>query len=389
MERLQRMSTATRHLSFALAATLVASLAIASCGDDASTSAATSSGDSTPAVVVTPAPYGEPFDKLSEWHLFDDLAKHSPADRVRPYIVNSPLFSDYTTKSRWLYVPEGATIGYSDDAPWEFPVGTILVKSFGYAADLRAPDVDVHWIETRLLYREPDGWTAHTYVYGDDGDATRTVAGDFVQLELTWSDGAAREVRYHVPNTNECKDCHQSSERVLPLGVRTRQLDRPGASGGGSQVDALFELGWFDRAPASASARTRLVDPWDESGGDVSLRARSYFDANCAHCHDPKGMAASSGLYLDFDDTDPAADDSANWGVCKIPTSAGGANCGNTFDVVPGDPDASILVCRMTTLEIDKRMPPLGSAVVHAEGLALMRAWIESLPPASCSGGVP
>ena len=55
-----------------------------------------------------------------------------------------------------------------------------------------------------------------------------------------------------------------------------------------------------------------------------------------------------------------------------------------TVGVVPGDPDASIMVCRMSVEEPKWRMPPLGSLVVHQEGLALMREWIASLDPTLC-----
>jgi uncharacterized repeat protein (TIGR03806 family) len=379
----------SRVASSVLRVLAAASFALAGCSDEPAASSSTGGTAGAPpsATTVTPPPFGEPYDWLEDWNLFADLAKQTPAERVEPYDVVSPLFSDYTTKSRWVFVPEGERVAATLDDVWDFPVGTILVKSFGYAADLRAPSELVRLIETRLLWREPSGWSAHTYVYDESGGtAVRTVPGAFVPLEVVWSDGATRELRYHVPNTNECKDCHQASEVVRPLGPRTRQLDRLGADGR-EQLERFDALGWFERAPERAPEAARLVDPFDDSNPDVSTRVRSYFDANCSHCHSPAGMAASSGLFLDFLDTEPGVDDDANWGVCKIPTSAGGATCGNTFDVVPGDPDASVLVCRMTTLEIDMRMPPLASAVVHEEGLELVRAWIEAMPPASCSSG--
>jgi hypothetical protein len=84
---------------------------------------------------------------------------------------------------------------------------------------------------------------------------------------------------------------------------------------------------------------------------------------------------------LDFAATDPASQPPANWGVCKIPTSAGGATCGHTYDIVPGDPDRSIMICRMASTDLEVRMPPLGIRLVHAEGLALVRQWIASMPP--------
>jgi hypothetical protein len=67
-----------------------------------------------------------------------------------------------------------------------------------------------------------------------------------------------------------------------------------------------------------------------------------------------------------------------------VPTSAGGATCGLTYDVVPGDPDASIMVCRLASEESEVRMPPLATKLVHVEGVELVRAWIEELEGEPC-----
>jgi len=46
---------------------------------------------------------------------------------------------------------------------------------------------------------------------------------------------------------------------------------------------------------------------------------------------------------------------------------------------VPGDPDASILVYRMETGDPAAAMPELGRALVHEEGVALIREWIAAM----------
>src|SRR5581483_4018309 len=86
---------------------------------------------------VTPAPEGAPYGHLAQWHLFSDAVRQVPSPRVVPYEVISPLFADYAAKRRFIYVPEGAKIGYSPTEKWSFPVGTILVKTFSYLADAR------------------------------------------------------------------------------------------------------------------------------------------------------------------------------------------------------------------------------------------------------------
>lgn len=347
--------------------------------------------DPDPPVQVTPAEFGSPYDTLSEWHLFSDAAQQSPAERVVPYDVIAPLFSDYTSKWRFLHVPKDAVIGYLADDVWDFPVGTILVKTFAYADDLREPNGPRRLLETRLFWHEPDGWSAHTYIWNDEQtEAFREVGGKFIPLDFIGGDGQSVHNDYRVPNTNECADCHHVDDVagaaiVGPLGPKTWQLDRSFDYGAGpvNQLDHLASLGLFDAEVPAASDRDRLVDPTDASE-DLSLRARSYLDANCSGCHRQGGSATQSDLQLDFRSTDPAGSQPSMWGVCKVPTSAGGATCGLTYDIVPGEPDQSIVVCRMQSTDIEARMPPLGSKIVHEEGLELMREWIASLEPAVC-----
>ncbi len=113
-------------------------------------------------VFVTPAPEGAPFQTLSEWHLFADGPEQKPAERVLPYDVISPLWSDGATKHRFMHLPEGATMGYSAEDRWKFPVGAILVKTFAYLHDLGDPSAGERLLETRLLVHESGGWNAHT-----------------------------------------------------------------------------------------------------------------------------------------------------------------------------------------------------------------------------------
>ena len=107
----------------------------------------------------------------------------------------------------------------------------------------------------------------------------------------------------------------------------------------------------------------------------LETRARSYLDINCGHCHSKTGPADTSGLFLEASVTDPL-----RWGLCKAPVAAGQGTGGNQFSVVPGQPGASILAYRMTSLDPGVMMPELGRSLVHQEGLSLIRDWIQSMP---------
>ncbi|MDP3384141.1 MAG: hypothetical protein Q8S47_12550, partial [Phenylobacterium sp.] len=107
----------------------------------------------------TPAP------RLSDYGLFQDAAARTPSPGVTPYDLNTPLFSDYATKHRFIFTPDGQSAAYHPDGPLEFPVGTVLVKTFAFAPDMRAPQVGERHVETRLLIRKAEGWTALAYVW--------------------------------------------------------------------------------------------------------------------------------------------------------------------------------------------------------------------------------
>ena len=76
-----------------------------------------------------------PLEKLSQYGLFQaDGAAQQPAVGVIPYDLNSALFSDYTSKYRFIKLPPGTHATYSDQDVFEFPVGTVIAKTFASPA---------------------------------------------------------------------------------------------------------------------------------------------------------------------------------------------------------------------------------------------------------------
>jgi uncharacterized repeat protein (TIGR03806 family) len=339
---------------------------------------------------VTPAPEGDPFTTLAEWHLFEDAAKQRPSDGVVPYDVVSQLYADYAAKRRFIYVPAGKKIGYSPTEKWALPVGTILVKTFSYLADARDPSKGERLLETRLLIHETDGWAPHTYVWdAAQTTATMKVGGAVIDSQFVDPSGTNRTNGYIVPSENDCRGCHGRLGETDTLGGRTRQFDRDNEYGSGpeNQIDHLAKLGLFDTAPDPAASRVHLVDPFGSA--PISERARSYLDGNCAHCHVPgTAQGSSSGLWLDWDSTGPTAAKN-HWGYCKDrPSAAGGGTCGLLFDIVPGKPGESILICRVNSTQTKEKMPTVGRNLVHTEGVNLLRDWISSLQ-GSCGTSAP
>lgn len=63
----------------------------------------------------------------------------------------------------------------------------------------------------------------------------------------------------------------------------------------------------------------------------------------------------------------------------KPPVAAGRGSGGFAYDIVPGDPDQSILLYRLNSTDPGIMMPELGRWTIYQEGVALIRAYIESL----------
>ena len=93
--------------------------------------------------------------QLSDYSFFTgELKDLIPADKVYPYAVNTPLFSNYAEKARFIYLPEGKKMTFTQQGAFAFDKGAILIKNFFYheiQGDTLSPR---KIIETRLLIKE-------------------------------------------------------------------------------------------------------------------------------------------------------------------------------------------------------------------------------------------
>lgn len=329
--------------------------------------------ETTPLVVTTAF---APKENLSEYGFFrGNIADQLPAEGVVPYRLNTPLFSDYAEKLRFVKLPAGATVAYNADRVLDFPVGTAIIKTFYYPNDFRNPAAGRRIMETRLLLHEASGWKALEYVWNDDQtDAYLEVAGETKEVSWTHSDGKKRTIQYAMPNLNQCKGCHNRNEQMQPIGPSARQLN--GDFEYGEKENQLIhwqKAGLLTGLPALAGVPKAPV--WnDPASGSLEARARAWLDINCAHCHRSDGPAKTSGLHLNHDEAD-----GTKWGVMKAPVAAGRGSGGRQYSIVPGQPEKSILLYRMESTDPGEMMPELGRKTTHTEGVALVREWIKSL----------
>jgi len=157
------------------------------------------------------------------------------------------------------------------------------------------------------------------------------------------------------------------------LGLNTLQLNRDHDYGGATanQLATFEHIGLFKQPlPKPPEDLPKLVDYRDESI-DLSDRARSYLHANCSHCHMKWGGGNADFQLLA---TLPADE----LGILNIRPAHGSFGIADARLVVPGDARKSIVHHRMSKLGLG-HMPHVGSNVIHAEAVELIRQWIEQM----------
>jgi uncharacterized repeat protein (TIGR03806 family) len=316
--------------------------------------------------------------KLSEYNLFNGpLADLQPVEGVVPYDLNTPLFTDYAFKSRFVKLPTGLPAIYHDSSVFSFPVGTVLIKNFYYPADFRHPDKNIKLIETRLLIHEQNGWVALPYIWNEaQTDASLEVAGGVLDVSWKHYNGKKRSVKYLVPTMNQCKGCHEANGEFTPIGPAARHLNKQYnyVSGWQNQLVSWTAKGMLSGLPEDHRTIQRNAVFNDPSTGDVNARARAWLDINCGHCHSSQGPANTSGLFLDVFEQGKAP-----LGIYKSPIAAGRAAGNQLYDIVPGKPNESILLHRLLSNDPGIKMPEIGRNSVHEEGVALIREWIKQM----------
>jgi parallel beta-helix repeat protein len=326
---------------------------------------------------------------LSGYNLFADSTE--PREQANDgvyYDLITPLFTDYAEKYRFIFVPEGKQGGYSSREVMDFPIGTIVAKTFTMPNDFLNPGAGEVIIETRLMLHRADGWATLPYIWREDvSEADLTVAGGKRQVSWIDANGVSRSTNYEIPDVGQCKICHTKTrpetgsgasgleEAVFLIGPKARFLNMDNEYDGQTinQLRHMEQLGILAGVPEDLDSIDTVPD-WEDTAANLEDRAKGYLDINCAHCHRPEGFASNSALFLDYwrevDET---------YGICKTPVAAGSGSGGFQYSIVPGDASISIMPFRMDSNEPDVRMPEIGRTIIHDEGLALVQEWINSL----------
>ena len=376
--------------------------------------------------------------KLSEYRLFQNPCNPTsePNARGLAYDLSVPLFTDYASKYRFVFVPPGKKAQYDATEAFEFPVGSVLSKTFSLPSDTEDRGFDKeNLIETRLLIKRDSGWVALPYVWNaDKTDAVLTTSGTSVSSVIEHQD-QSYSFNYGVPTFAQCTTCHQynpggnkdyqtdeegrhldAQQRYIktgvndnwfvvnangdfifdennqkisskpvekesayfsPIGPKARYLNSDFDYGSGAENQLQK---WISEGLLSAIDDTS-IDSTPTFHDDVSVdsltlqqlddNAKAWLDINCAHCHRLEGTASNTAFKSDFWSSTHTYD-----GTCREAVS--GADGAISTIMIPGDAVNSLVFHRLNTTEAGDLMPPLGRALIHQEGTALIRRWLDT-----------
>lgn len=322
-------------------------------------------------------------DRLSATGLYSDAARLVVDARNLPFSPQYPLWSDGAVKRRWIRLPDGAVIDGTNADAWDFPVGTRFWKEFVFNG-VR--------VETRHFVKVgPDRWMFASYVWApDQRDAVRAPAAGIANVVEV-----APGKWHSIPSEEECRACHDSG-RTEALGFTALQLsdDRdplaphaePVAPGMVTLRSLIAEGRVTGVSPALVQTPPRVA------ASDPTERAvLGYLSTNCGSCHNRKSTIASLGLFLKYslaatttctpDAMATTLDRTGHWQVPTVPEGASRL-------VAAGAPDRSAVIYRTRSRRPSSQMPPIGTVVADADGLALLTRWVQSLHASRASCGI-
>lgn len=364
---------------------------------------------------------------LSQTGLYLDIGKRRMIPGAVKFEVNSPLWSDGASKSRWILLKPGKSVTFREkDDYWDYPDSTVFIKQFAFDTLPGDSNSRILW-ETRLLINKKtvvdSQQTVHDFWYGlsykwnssqTDAELVSTYEGKRDKIRI-YPHGLKKPSvikKWVFPATWECIRCHfrHDPDRPHPepnkiqgrgvLSFFTAQLNRPSPlTPGISQLEDFFRKGILKgERPGNWEAAPRWYAITDMSNpasraGSLDGRVRAYLGSNCSGCHGARGILNSAdhgvGMNFDFHTIEPQMFIEAHvpdWlGVDTLEPAAVPRG-----ELVPGYPQKSFLLFRQLARNDDPddyqstffQMPPLATFEVDAVATDSIRKWIREYKPA-------
>jgi len=317
-------------------------------------------------------------DKLSDTGIFTDMNTLQIAPGIIPFDVNAPLWSDGSTKKRWIALPNDGTyntadeqIIFEEEENWAFPEGTVTIKHFELPTNENNPSVKVR-LETRFFVFTPTGGYGLTYRWNDAGTEAYLIDQEEQRdITVTLANGTQINQTWVYPSRQQCMDCH-NQESGFALGLKTRQLNKdylyPSTGVTDNQLETWESLGMF-HANIGSTARLPKSSYITDASVSEEHRVRSYIDGNCSYCHRPNGADA----VFDGRSLTPLTEQQ------MLNTQGSGHNAlPGSIIIIPGDANNSFIKQRDESTGTDK-MPPLGRLLTDQTYINELSNWINGL----------
>ena len=312
--------------------------------------------------------------KLSDTHIFRNLATLKTSSSLTPYSIRSPLWSDGAAKQRWIAVPPGQSAKMNANGQVTMPVGTIVVKEFDLPATSN-PVGRSRRLETRLLVVGSTDTYGLSYRWNADGSDADLVL-DAIDEPIVDQNDPNEDRLWHFPSFAECWSCHRTESLATKreqrvLGFRGEQLNFD------DQLAHLAAAGVLD--PASIGSAPAAMPAPSDATAPIAARAGAYLAANCSPCHHAGASYFGGGdTWLATWNTPDANRGLLNQSVNNFPMAT---ELGYGYTLVkPGDPQHSVLLGRIKATVPEHRMPPLGRTQVDPVAVDVITQWITQLP---------
>jgi hypothetical protein len=306
-----------------------------------------------------PAPYPRPvYRLLSETGLLQADGQ-TPADDLLGFEPAYALWSDSTSKRRWVRLPSGTQIDTSEMDHWQFPVGTKIWKEFSRDGVL---------LETRLIERYGSGrddyWMGAFVWKADRSEALYQEKGA-VDINGSGHDAPAAEL---------CGSCHRGDKGRV-LGLSALQLGQPGSDARpGLSLARLAGMGRLSHPPPPEAS-------YAVPGDATTAAALGYLHANCGHCHNQLGTSyPDTQMVLRLRVSERTAPASELWQTVVGQRLQSYRHPTLTQRVAPGVPDESAVLVRMKIRGNKEQMPSLATELIDPAGIEAVTRWIAGLP---------
>lgn len=291
---------------------------------------------------------------LSEMNIYSGtLSNLDISSNAFEYKISTELFSDYSYKQRLIALPQGETMVYQNNLLPDFPMNTVIAKTFYYNQDDRNPALGKTIVETRVLIKKSNGWLSGNYIWNNSQtDAYFDTDGGTAPINFIDNNGENVSINYEIPSNQDCITCHQNDDYLLPIGPKLRNMNLT--------VEGINQLQDFvNKSFLTNGTDLSLVESvpnWSDEAQSLEVRSRAYLDINCAHCHQPGGYfeTVRGYTFVDF----------------RYEVNLNDSNIYTARENI---------LYRIQTDSPAFGMPFLGTTIIHSEGVNLIEAYIDSL----------